>query len=583
MTVSTTVSTTQASPNGVTTVFPINYRFFTKNDLKVFWLKPDGTVHLLILDSEYTVQGAGNESGGSITTIGTPLNGGTLTIARIMTATQLTSFRNQGEFFAEIHEDAFDKLVMLVQQTIDSQGRGLTVPVSDPVGLDLEMPGAPVRANKVLGFDAAGSPIQSSMTLEQIEQQPALAVASAQAAAASANTATAAATSASESAQAAEDAAASVDGRAGRFFGEIVMLPNRQNSPNGVVKADGQWITNATAQYPTVVADLQSATPSVPVVASVTWDADPLSRVAWVWDAANDRFRVPDWNGMQPGSIGPLMFRGDGTLGFAPGKARMDQMQRITGTVTGLNGTAFTGGTGALSKTGANDGLHSGGGGGSYPRDLSIDSANSPGARTGTETFGKHGVGVWGVVLFGSVSNPGAADAAALATSYANQQAAITSLQAKGKRATVTFDLPLGTNGGTQTLGAWRRRPINTISPDALNTLGVSVTNDLVVVPAGRYKFNLELTSWGSIGSYVVRIFDTSSGQEKWRSNTISNLGTASLTQPLASLSGEFNMPSAGVLSVDVWSIGTQSSSGMGFAASIGNLERFLTLSLENI
>lgn len=430
MTVSTTASTTQAFPNGVTTVFPINYRFFTKADLKVFWLKPDGTVHLLVLDSEYTVQGAGNEDGGSITTIGTPLNGGTLTIARIMTATQLTSFRNQGEFFAEIHEDAFDKLVMLVQQAIDNQGRGLTVPVSDPVGLDLEMPGAAVRATKMLGFDSAGSPVQSTMTMQQIEQQPALAVASAQAAAAAAGTATEAADSASESAQAAADSAASVDGRAGRFFGELVMLPNRQSSPNGVIKADGQWITNATALYPAVVADLQSATPSVPVVTPAVWLADPLSRASWAWDAANNRIRVPDWNGVQAGSIGPLMFRGDGTLGFAPGKARMDQMQghkhrTVPGTTPGstsydpefvLDGVATPGG-GAFASSGSWAKFASG---------VPVPDGVNGTPRTGSETFGKHGVGVWGVVLFGSVSNPGAADAAALATSYANQQAAIT-------------------------------------------------------------------------------------------------------------------------------------------------------------
>ncbi|MBF8729788.1 hypothetical protein IRZ59_04965 [Pseudomonas guariconensis] len=217
-----------------------------------------------------------------------------------------------------------------------------------------------------------------------------------------------------------------------RFFGELVQLPSRQSSPDGVIKADGQWITNAIAQYPTVVADLQSATPSVPVVTPAVWSSDPLSRAAWAYDAANDRIRVPDWNGMQPGSIGPLMFRGDGTLGFAPGKARMDQIQNITGEFS------HTVATGAIAASGDATGVF-GRGAASAGRPQGITEAGSNNllfdasrvARTGIETFGKHGVGVWGVVLFGSVSNPGAADAAALATSYANQQAAITALQAK--------------------------------------------------------------------------------------------------------------------------------------------------------
>lgn len=154
--------------------------------------------------------------------------------------------------------------------------------------------------------------------------------------------------------------------------------------------------------------------------------------MAWVWDAANDRFRVPDWNGIQAGSIGPLMFRGDGTLGFAPGKARMDQIQNITGE------TSITSPTGLVSATGDATGAF-GRGSPTQGRPQGTIEAGSNNllfdasrvVRTGTETFGKHGVGVWGVVLFGSVSNPGAADAAALATSYANQQAAITNLLAK--------------------------------------------------------------------------------------------------------------------------------------------------------
>ncbi|MDO9344827.1 MAG: hypothetical protein Q7T99_15215 [Pseudomonas sp.] len=176
MTVSTTTSTAQFDPNGVTINFPFAFRFFAATDLKVFWQKPDGTIQLLVLNSNYTVQGAGNDAGGSITTIGTPLPDGLLVVSRIMVATQLTSFRNQGEFFAEIHEDAFDKLVMLVQQTIDNQGRELTVPVADPLNINLVLPGAVVRAGKALGFDVNGQPIVSTLTLEQIEQQPALAL-----------------------------------------------------------------------------------------------------------------------------------------------------------------------------------------------------------------------------------------------------------------------------------------------------------------------------------------------------------------------------------------------------------------------
>lgn len=219
-----------------------------------------------------------------------------------------------------------------------------------------------------------------------------------------------------------------------RFFGELVMLASRQSSPNGVIKMDGQLISNATAQYPAAVADLKSSTPSVPVVTPSVWLSDPLSRASWAYDAANDQIRMPDWNGVQPGSIGPLMFRGDGTLGFAPGKARMDQIQNITGSFCAANNVGFwpnAVGTGAFlnGSTNMNRGYGIGTSSTTDTRDMTFDASRS--VRTGTEVLTKHGVGVWGVVLFGAVSNPGAADAAALATSYANQQTAIGALTAR--------------------------------------------------------------------------------------------------------------------------------------------------------
>ncbi len=236
-------------------------------------------------------------------------------------------------------------------------------------------------------------------------------------------------------------------GGAGRSFGELVPLPSRNSSPGGVVKADGQEITNAAAQYPEAVADVQSATPSVPVVSAATWLADKFSRAAWAYSSATDTLYIPDWNGMRADSAGPLMFRGDGTLGFAPGKIRMDQIQNIKGSAeqTGIVGFTSTGEfTGAFKKS-AKDYTYLPNSGAFASKGLEFDASGS--VRTGTETFGKHGVGVWGVVLFGAVSNPGAADATALATSYANQQAAlsnhegrITSLEGHRHACTIVFD-----------------------------------------------------------------------------------------------------------------------------------------------
>ena len=221
----------------------------------------------------------------------------------------------------------------------------------------------------------------------------------------------------------------------GRFFGEVVLLGGRNIQPHGVPRADGQWIENATAQYPDAVADLQSATPSVPVVSPAVWESDPYSRGCWAYDAVTDRIRLPDYNGKQAGSIGPVFFRGDGNVGFTPGKIRQDQFQGHLFDIAGATGTDGTLGHATLGTGPANNGpvLTIGAAANAATRIRTratpSDNGTNGEPRTGNSTFPTHVVGVYGVVLFGVVSNPGAADAEALATSYANQQADLSVLK----------------------------------------------------------------------------------------------------------------------------------------------------------
>ncbi|WP_369991334.1 hypothetical protein [Pseudomonas xanthosomatis] len=221
----------------------------------------------------------------------------------------------------------------------------------------------------------------------------------------------------------------------GRFFGEVVLLGGRNIQPNGVPRADGQWIENATAQYPDAVADLQSATPSVPVVTPALWESDPYSRGCWAYDAATDRIRLPDYNGKQAGSIGPVFFRGDGNVGFTPGKIRQDQFQGHLFDIAGATGTDGTLGHATLGTGPANNGpvltIAAAAATATRIRTRAVPSDNGTNGepRTGNSTFPTHVVGVYGVVLFGVVSNPGAANAEALATSYANQQADLSVLK----------------------------------------------------------------------------------------------------------------------------------------------------------
>ncbi|MCX2449351.1 MULTISPECIES: phage tail protein [unclassified Citrobacter freundii complex] len=116
MTVSTEVDHNDYIGNGVTTSFPYTFRIFKKSDLVVQVVDLNENITELILDTDYTVTGAGGYTGGNVVLSSPLADGYQISISRELPVTQETDLRNQGKFFAEVHEDAFDKLTMLIQQ-----------------------------------------------------------------------------------------------------------------------------------------------------------------------------------------------------------------------------------------------------------------------------------------------------------------------------------------------------------------------------------------------------------------------------------------------------------------------------------
>ncbi|EJZ9501407.1 TPA: hypothetical protein JLJ42_000200 [Escherichia coli] len=115
MTVSTEVNYNEYIGNGVTNTFPYSFRIFKENDLQVSIVKDDIT-EPLILNTDYTVTGVGSYTGGNVVTTFPVMAGSIITIERSLPIVQETDLRNQGSFFAEVHEDAFDYLTMLLQE-----------------------------------------------------------------------------------------------------------------------------------------------------------------------------------------------------------------------------------------------------------------------------------------------------------------------------------------------------------------------------------------------------------------------------------------------------------------------------------
>ncbi|HHJ4503815.1 TPA: phage tail fiber protein, partial [Raoultella ornithinolytica] len=116
MTVSTQVSRNEYTGNGVTTQYDFTFRILDKGHLLVQTLDAAENITTLTLGSDYSVTGVNRYPGGKVVLTTALPAGYKISIERKTPVTQETSIRNQGGFFPEIHEDAFDKLTMLVQQ-----------------------------------------------------------------------------------------------------------------------------------------------------------------------------------------------------------------------------------------------------------------------------------------------------------------------------------------------------------------------------------------------------------------------------------------------------------------------------------
>lgn len=201
MTVSTELSHEEYVGNGITTDFDFRFRIFESRHLIVVVADNDGNETTLKNGTDYTIVGAGSYHGGKVV-LNKPLaRGWTILLERDLPVVQETDLRNQGKFFAEVHEDAFDYLTMLIQKALgtfslslrkptylsnyyDAKGNRIANLASPKVGTDAAnkdyvdnsikyidsktlrvkdkpipaLPSSEQRRNKQLGFDNEGYP-----------------------------------------------------------------------------------------------------------------------------------------------------------------------------------------------------------------------------------------------------------------------------------------------------------------------------------------------------------------------------------------------------------------------------------------
>ena len=159
MTVSTTIIKNFHNGNASTTNFAYQFRILEDTDLLVIIrTNSTGAEATKTLSTHYTVAGAGDASGGSITfTSGNvPASGETVVIRRNVPQTQAIDYIANDPFPAETHEEGLDRATMVAQQVGEESDRSIKLSRTNTMTSTEFTVGATERAGKILAFDTSG-------------------------------------------------------------------------------------------------------------------------------------------------------------------------------------------------------------------------------------------------------------------------------------------------------------------------------------------------------------------------------------------------------------------------------------------
>jgi hypothetical protein len=146
--------------NGVTVNFPVPFKFLANTEVQAMRRLANGTEVPLALGVDYTLTGAGDPAGGTLTVL-VVSTATTLLLWGETGRSQQTDYETGDRFPAESHERALDRLDLVNQEQDREIARTLRVPRGEA---GLEMLTAAERASKFLAFDVNGSPVASAGT-----------------------------------------------------------------------------------------------------------------------------------------------------------------------------------------------------------------------------------------------------------------------------------------------------------------------------------------------------------------------------------------------------------------------------------
>ena len=619
MTISSTTTKVSYAGNGSTTVFAYTFKIFAAADLEVIVRSSTGTETTKTLTTHYTVSGAGSDGGGSVTFLTAPASGETVVIRRNLALTQGTDYVENDPFPADSHEDALDRLTMISQGIQEELTRSLRIPVTDPTSIDMTLPVKATRATKALGFDSAGDPVVSTLTLAQIEAGSTDAAASATAAA---NSATASASSATESANSATSAAASAataesyagtqsvdlfDGTGSQTAFTLSSAPSTENNTSVYISGvyqqkdtyavSGTTLTFSTAP-PSGTGNIEvmhmSLTPTGvdPVIGTVTTGAAGSSASVTATGPTLD-FTIPRGDTGATGATGTAatITVGTTTTGNAGTSASVTNSGSSSAATfdftipkgdTGATGSTGATGAAATIAAGTATGLAAG---------ASPTVTNSGSSSAATFNFG---------IPAGATGATGAAGTAATiaagtATGLAAGAAPTVTNSGSSSAATFDFGIPAGATGATGPAGSAATIAVGTVTTGAAGS-SATVTN-VGSSSAATFDFSIpqgadgtgsgDVTGPASATDNAVARFDATTGKLLQNSTvTISDAGaiaagSLTLTTDLAIADGGTGASTASAartaLNVDV--AGTDNSTNVTLAGSLD----YLTISGQTI
>ncbi|MCQ2965665.1 MAG: hypothetical protein MJ250_02865 [Alphaproteobacteria bacterium] len=179
MTISTSTNKIEVVCSGETKTFNFPYYFLEQTDLKVYIKVGDNPKQLLTKDVDYSISGTPEDpaslrvykNGADVILTNFPTAGTQLIVIRNVEFTQLTDYVENDKFPAELHEQALDKLTMLLQQLKETLDRAVAVDIFSDVSPEQLVEAVERVYRSIDNIDINANNIESINTNADIEAE----------------------------------------------------------------------------------------------------------------------------------------------------------------------------------------------------------------------------------------------------------------------------------------------------------------------------------------------------------------------------------------------------------------------------